>query len=281
MPMTGGRYGHARVAVLSVIEEETKAVRKVFRLTKRIGGMPYFVASKTDHARPEVVTREIGRTNIQSGEIIREVIEHWQVEALVLCGIAGGMSEHEMISPGDVVIPNYVHYCSFSKLSEHGEQRRYIAYDHPSLSLHGRYAAPLRDDKTWVTNTIRNIVPDRRTPRVFIGSLVAGDKVLGDPDSQEQAKIVTEFDEAIAVDMESVGLCRAVAASRANPQYNPRLLIVRGISDLVGDSANNEQRAENKVMGAIVAATFARRVVRDILENEPDPRTPVGATHGG
>jgi nucleoside phosphorylase len=280
VPMTGGRYGHARVAILSVIEEETQAVHKVLGLTRRIEGRPYFVAPGTDTARPDMITREVGRTNIQSGECIRDVIEHWQAEVLILCGIAGGIAGHETVELGDIVIPNYIHYCSFSKLSESGEQRRYIAYDHPSLWLHSNYAAPLRDDSSWITNKVRQLMPDNRTPRVLIGSLVAGDKVYGNPDSEEQAKIVAEFDEAIAIDMESVGLCRAVAASRINPQYNPRLLIVRGISDLVGATANSEQRAEHKVMSAVVAATFTRRVVRDILANEPDPRMPAEASHG-
>lgn len=280
MPMTGGRYGHARVAILSVIEEETKAVHRVLGLTERIGGKPYFVAPRTNAARPDMVTREVGRTNIQSGECIRDVIEHWQVEVLVLCGIAGGLAGRENVDLGDIIIPNYIHYCSFSKLSERGEQRRYIAYDHPSLSLHANYAAPLRDDSSWITKRVRQLLPGNRIPKVLIGSLVAGDKVYGNPDSEEQAKIVAEFDEAIAIDMESVGLCRAVAASRFNPQYNPRLLIVRGISDLVGAEANSEQRAEHKVMSATVAAIFTQRIVRDILANEPDPRMPAEVSHG-
>jgi nucleoside phosphorylase len=274
VPVTAGRHGHARVAILSVIEEETRAVRNVFGLTERIRGLPYFVAPDGDVTRPDVVNREVGRTNIQSGGRIREVIEHWRAEALILCGIAGGITEHGEVNIGDIVIPEYIHYCSFAKLSEQGEQRRYIPYDHPSLSLHGYYAAPLRDDPSWITDSLRGLLPGRRVPKVLIGSLVAGDKVYGDPDNDEQVKIISEFDEAIAIDMESVGLCRAVAESRTDPQYNPRLLIVRGISDLVGTADNSGQRSQHRELSAIIAATFARHVVDDILASEPDPRGP-------
>lgn len=280
MPTTGGRFGHARVAVMSVIEEETQAVHQAFRFTERIAGKPYFTVSGCDLARPVLLSREIGRNNVQSGERIRDIIEHWRPEALILCGIAGGIAEHEDIKPGDIVIPDYVHYCSFAKLSANGQQFRYMAYDHPSLSLHENYAAPLRDDSSWLTDDVRQLLPSGRSPRVFIGGLVAGDKVFGDPTSEEQQKVLSNFDDAIAIDMESVGLCRAVAASRVDPQYNPRLLIVRAISDLVGDPNNNTSRADFKAASCAVAAAFAYRIASDILEHEPDPRPAKGGPNG-
>jgi nucleoside phosphorylase len=265
------------VAVLSVIREETIAVRNVFGLGRRLDGKPYFISDATrDASRPDIVMRETGRTNIVSGQCIRDVIEHWQVEALILCGIAGGIARHENVKIGDVIIPDYIHYCSFAKLSKDGTQRRYIPYDHPSLSLHANYAAPLQMDSSWITPEVRNLMPGNRNPDVFAGSLIAGDKVYGDPTSEEQSALMQEYDEAIALDMESVGLCRAVASSRDNPQYNPRLLIVRGISDLVDDPDNMAQRDSNKANSAAVAAMFACRVVADILANEPDPRSLAG-----
>jgi nucleoside phosphorylase len=279
VPMKGGRYGHTRVAVLSVIEEETAAVHEVFGLTERIPGRPYFVTPGADITRPDVVNREVGRNNTVSLDRIREVIEHWRPELLVLCGIAGGISGREGVKLGDIVIPEYIHYCSYAKLSEDGTQRRYMPYDHPSLSLHADYAAPLRDDPSWINMAVRELLPDNRIPRVIIGSIVAGDKVYGNSESEEQKQIVAEFDEAVAIDMESVGLCRAVALSRVSPEYNPRLLIVRSISDLVGARQNSRQRALYKPLSAKAAAILTRKLVTDILANEPDPRMPTGDAH--
>lgn len=276
MPVTGGRLGHARVAVLSVIREETVEVQTAFGLTTRVPALPYWVAPGADLARPDVVNREVGRANIRCYERTRDVIEHWQPEVLLLCGIAGGIDGRDNIAIGDVVTPEYVHYCSFSKLSENGQQRRYLPYDHPSLQLHSNYAEPLSGDDSWITDALRQRLPADVRPKVLTGSLVAGNKVYGDPNSEEQAKIVMEFDEAVAIDMESVGLCRAAAAARTNPQYNPRLLIVRSISDLIGVSANNEMRSKWKALAAAVAATFAHRVVHDFLSAEQDPRPSAG-----
>lgn len=261
---------------MSVIEEETQAVHRAFGFTKRIAGKPYFTVPDCDLRRPLLLNREVGRNNVRSGERIREIVEHWRPEALVLCGIAGGIDKREDLKQGDIVVPDYVHYCSFAKLSESGQQTRYMAYDHPSLYLHEYYAAPLRYDTSWVTEEIRQMLPEGRSPKVYTGALIAGDKVYGDPTSEEQRKVLSIFDNAIAMDMESVGLCRAVAESRFDPQYNPRLLIVRAISDLVGDPENNVSRTRFKEVSAAIAAAFAYRVVRDILENEADPRPEEG-----
>jgi len=263
-----GRYGHARIAVLSVIEEETNAVQRVFSLTRRVPGKPYFVADDADLERPLIVNSEVGRANLQAGGSVRDVIEHWRAEVLILCGIAGGINGREAVEVGDIVVPEYIHYSSFAKLSEKGQQLRYIAYDHPSMCLHSNYAAPLRFDDSWMSDELRGLLPQGKRPRVFIESLIAGDKVLGDPTSEEQIRLLQQFDDAVAVDMESVGLCRAVAAARLSPSYNPRLLVIRGISDIVNDEANNAQRAANKVAAATIAAIFAKRVVDDIIEHE-------------
>ncbi|MEU9841314.1 hypothetical protein AB0C69_19050 [Actinomadura sp. NPDC048032] len=273
MPLTAGRYGHARIAVLSVIKEETEAVRSIFDLTQRVAHTHYFTGENQRPQHPEIVNCEIGRNNLQSGEAIRDVIEHWQPQVLVLVGIAGGIDSYENIAVGDIVVPDYVHYAAFAKLTTGGQQRRFIAYDHPAIYLHRSYAAPLRDDDTWIPEELIHKLPAAEKPKVHIAGLVAGDKVYGDPDSEEQSQLLSEFGQvAAAIDMESVGLCRSVAAARSNPQYNPRLLIVRGVSDLIGQADNDETRQKFKPLAARIAATFARRVVNDILASEPDPR---------
>ncbi|MFE7232496.1 hypothetical protein ACFVAF_17915 [Streptomyces sp. NPDC057596] len=260
------------MAVLTAVQEESEAFRRVGGLTQRLKGRPYYIAPESDPAFPEVIHREIDRNNIQSGERVRDVIEHWQPELLILCGIAGGINGHAKVSVGDVIIPPYIHYCSFAKLGNSGMRRRYIPFDYPSINLHQDYVAPLRDDRSWITDSLRDSLPDGWEPTVHVESLVAGDKIYGDPNSQEQQRIVGEYDEAVAVDMESVGLCRGVAASRNNPQYNPRLLIIRSVSDIIDDPQNNETREEWRPHACEIASTFTWRVVTDIVDMEPDLR---------
>lgn len=272
MPVTRGRLGHARVAILTAVQGETEALREISGLSSRLEGWDYHLAPDADPGFPNVIHREIYRSNLQSGESVREVIEHWRPELLVLCGIAGGINNRENISVGDIVIPRYIHYCSFAKLSARGQQRRYIPFDYPSISLHARFAAPFRYDSSWITDSLRSSLPEGCVPKVLIESLVAGDKIYGDPESGEQKLVIEQYDEAVAVDMESVGLCRGVAAMRDNPQYNPRLLIIRSVSDMIGDVKNDEMRAIWRPHACAIASTFTWRVVTDILKWETDPR---------
>src|SRR3954452_3999662 len=70
-------------------------------------------------------------------------------------------------------------------------------------------------------------------PSVLFGSIVAGEKLLGDLDHQEHKYVVDEYDDALAVDMESFGFGRALHEGRADVRYNPRFAVIRGISDIV------------------------------------------------
>ncbi|MFJ8940830.1 hypothetical protein ACIRL0_34830 [Streptomyces sp. NPDC102365] len=257
---------------MTAVQGETEALRLVGGLSHRVPSWDYHIAPDANPLFPDVIHREIDRNNLQSGESVREVIEHWQPELLILCGIAGGINNREDIAVGDIVIPRYIHYCSFAKLSARGQQRRYIPFDYPSINLHARYVAPLRYDSSWITDSLRSTLPEDCTPKVLTESLVAGDKIYGNPDSEEQKLMMEQYDEAVAVDMESVGLCRGVAAMRNNPLYNPRLLIVRSVSDMIGDLKNDEMRRVWRPHACTIASTFTWRVVTDILDTEPDPR---------
>ncbi|MFG3166468.1 hypothetical protein [Streptomyces sp. NPDC048200] len=272
MPVTEGRLGHARVAVLTAVRGETEALRQVAGLSLRVPTWDYYIAPDADPLFPKVIHREINRNNIQSGESVREVIEHWRPELLVLCGIAGGINNRENVTVGDIVIPRYIHYYTFAKLTAGGQQRRYIPFDYPSIYLHGRYLAPLQYDSSWITDSLRSALPANCNPKVHVDSLVAGDKIYGNPDAEDQKVLVQQYDEAVAVDMESVGVCRGVAAMRNDPQYNPRLLIVRSVSDMIGDHDNDEMRKTWRPHACTIASTFTWRVVTDILATEPDPR---------
>lgn len=87
-------------------------------------------------------------------------------------------------------------------------------------------------------------------------------------------------------------MARAVFESRRTVDYNPRLLVIRGISDLLlaeeaaeaegSQIENNEQRRIWKVFAAAAAATFAAAVISRFVAS-PDPRAgdPPDQSEGG
>jgi nucleoside phosphorylase len=117
--------------------------------------------------------------------------------------------------------------------------------------------------------------------------MIVGESVMGDPHHPEQRLAAGRIDNALAVDMESIGVARAVHRMRDAVDYNPRLLIVRGVSDMVAvadseddaddqqlEDANNAQRQEWKPFAATAVALLAGRISARFLA-DPDPRAAV------
>lgn len=107
--------------------------------------------------------------------------------------------------------------------------------------------------------------PKAGEPKVIIGNLIAGEKILGDGENEYQRQILEDFDKAIVVDMESYGLERGVYSARGTRYYNLNYLIVRGISDLVNDPGNDDTRRRWRDYAASTAAAFALAVVDELV----------------
>src|SRR5262249_12711136 len=136
--------------------------------------------------------------------------------------------------------------------------------------------------KNWMANLDVRKMPKGGTadPQFRSGYLIAGEKVLGDDDAALQQQLLTEFDKAIAVDMESFGVAEAVFSTRVTRHYNPQFLVIRGISDLIrpvpegsqsvgeaiGNDENNEVRKKWKPYAAHAAAVFAAALIERVLE---------------
>jgi len=289
--MQSGRHGKTTVGILAVIREEFEAVKLALSADVRHPRSRYFHAAD-GHGR-FVLGMMADRGNVAAGEATRDLFEYWRPDIVMLVGIAGALSSGDA-GLGDVVIPDYVHYGDFRKITEAGDALRFAAYDQPTVSLRTDTVEGLRYEAGW-TDRIAEPRPQRRdgdpggdvagVPQVEVGGLVAGEKVLGDPDHPEQERVFVSFDNAIAVDMESFGVARAVHHQRVAADYNPRLTIVRGVSDIVerrlgGEDEpeppkggmtpvefNSEQRTRWKRYAAATAAAFAAAVVEELTDD--------------
>jgi nucleoside phosphorylase len=274
----------ARVGVLTIIDEEFECVREALNADAQVSG-PYYT---TDPASCQVVLRQAAdRGNIQAVQPTRDLIESFQPEMVLIVGIAGGIAGRDNIQLGDVVVANYLHYAEFRKATDGADRARFAAYDHPAVSLREELVDPARRAE-WQTRIAVQAPENVSPPVVHIGGVVATEKVMGDPDHAEQRRLVATFDDALAVEMESVGVGRAVHEARGEVNYNVRFIVIRGISDLVhsrspglagatggGDATaaanNNSQRQLWKRYAAASAAAFAAEVV-DMMLATTDPR---------
>lgn len=303
-----GRRGHARVAVLTVIEEEVDAVRTALNADHEVGNTGVFtpVPPQGNPVRlPVVVARCASRSNIPAQSSATRLIEQWQPEVVILAGVAGGIARARSTNdeivwegpePGDIVVAEYVHYAEFTKNEPLEARLRYFPIDQPTSTLVQAHADSLRSPPHGVDPWHQGLgpYPAGRPPNVHIGEIIAVEGIAGDPEYTHQKRYLERFDHALAVDMESAGVARALHEARADIHYNPRWMCVRAISDhvyapttLVEEGAypalsNSEERRRWKAYAAPAAGQFVRRLAERLLSEarEASPGDPGAEAYG-
>lgn len=284
----GGRIATARVAVITVIEDEFKAAQRALAATHYLESN-YFANSSKPH--PDVVVGSIGGmgTTLSTG-YTKDFIEDFRPEVVILTGIAGGAigddgSPRQGVGLGDVFLAPFVHYGDLRKLdASKGDQKRYNPHDHPSHRLFKTASACVTRTPDWYAAI--DVTPPSPKAHVQVitqGTLVSCEKIFADRDHPEQKRLMAEYPEAVAVEMEAYGVGRGCYEARQHVDYNPGFLVVRGISDFVASTTpagvdeaasahqNQVQRDNWREYAAASAAAFTACCVRAIL-SEPDRR---------
>lgn len=260
-----GRHGSAVVGVVTVIPEEFEAVRGVMSATTALGCGPYLVRqARDDKNYSVVVTKSDGKTNLPCRDATQELIEDFRPPYILLAGIAGGLQDQDIVQLGDVIIADYIVYSEYLKLTHDRHLRRLTPHDQPSYYLRRRVAESIKYSEQW-QDYIDEDRPDAAQPHVKIGNVVAGEKLLGDPEAVMQQELLQRFDNALAVDMESYGFARAIYLARSSIHYNPQGLVIRSVSDIVHDDNNQATRDQWRNYAATTAAAFARAITDSLL----------------
>lgn len=292
-----GRRGHARVAVLTVIDQEFNAVRAALGADHEVGQSgvysPVHCPGSTVGV-PFVLAQSSSRSNTPASHTTGKLVEWFRPEVVLLVGIAGGVVRPYVADGsvrwkgpglGDVVVAEYVHYADFVKNVPMGRLLRYFPFDQPAAGLvtgHARAVyRTIAGVQPWHAGLGQRPVPGQ--PAVHVGEVVAVEGVAGNPDSEQQRSILERFDNAAAVDMESMGVGRALHDARSDVHYNPTWMCVRGISDLVRthgtgfndaqqrlvtdavSADNNQERSLWKPYAAASAAAYTRRLLERLL----------------
>jgi nucleoside phosphorylase len=276
---SGGKLGHARVAVLTVIDEEFDAAQKTLGLHVELEGTPYFSTKPIGERLWDVVLcQSLDRSHIPFKSAVDDAIDDFRPNFLILVGIAGGLSDEgqksgrEGISMGDVLIADSVAYVEFLKVTDSGTFLRHYPIDHPSLHLRKSVTRGIRRSFN-LGGAMTEPRPDKTStpPKIFEGQIACGEKVLGSVKDHMQKQLLKPFDKALAVDMESYSMARSVCERRSSIWYNPRYAIVRGISDMASaDEGNSETRDSWKKYAAEAAAVVAKDFIRrlEAMHNE-------------
>lgn len=256
----------ADVVVLTALDVEYTAVRAhLMDLVREPYKGTQYEIGRLGEGGPVVAIVEVGAGNIGAAVEAERAISRFQPALLLFAGVAGGLKDAEI---GDVVVGTKAYGYDTGKDVEALLSRPDVAVASYPLE---QLARAVRQDGKWVARRIVTPFDTNDNFEVFVGPIAAGEKVVASLESATYKLIKANFNDALAVEMESIGLLRAV---RANAGLDA--LVVRGISDLVENKAASDN-AGFQVVASASAAAFAVELITRWADQAPPRVTPAAA----
>jgi nucleoside phosphorylase len=202
----------------------------------------------------EVGIVEMGAGIAEAAVETKRAIDYFQPNVILFVGVAGGLKDVKL---GDVVAATKVYGYESGKVVETFQPRPNVSQ--VSYPLEQRAKAEARKEE-WLER-IQGSSSDLE-PEAWVGAIAAGDKVVASTNSEVYQQLRQNYGDALAVEMESHGVLKAL---RANPEINA--LIIRGISDLIEDKSNADDAGFQKI-AARHASAFAFQILAKLDINK-------------
>ena len=249
-------------------EVEFEAVKDILGLKDfiRKEGRTYFygqVVSSDGGGNHFVVCSKCrSRSNLPANSLTQDVVKHWKPDFTLVVGIAGGVEGRENINLGDVVVHNHLEYYEFIKEIGGQKKKRILELEVSSpLILDIVDIINYRNVRWW--EEIKAPIPEQKivNPKVLSGEILCGDKLLGCPDSVLLKELLDLHDKAVAVEMESGGVARALYEAKV--QHMTHFLVIRGVSDYCNRLENQQMRDTWKEYAMQAAASLALAIIKN------------------
>jgi len=196
----------------------------------------------------------IGRVNAATATA--EAIKRWRPRHVILVGIAGGVAARS-VSLGDLLISEQVVDYELQKLTESGIEVRWSVHK-ASRRLYAAALNLLGDE--W-TKDIKEKRPDEGAPRIHIGPIASGDKIVA------VERVLAEYRNVwptlVGVEMEAAGVASACFSAARQPEF----FMVRGVSDLADEDKNMPEVDAYRAHACDVAASYTVA----LLKSHPIP----------
>jgi len=208
-------------------------------------GMRYVVVARAD---ANLVLFSTGAGNVNAAIEVERAITRYHPRYLLFVGVAGGLKDVRL---GDVVAATKIYNYESGKSAkeflarpEMGESSYYLV----------QLAHNVARDKEW-----NGRISGSENPSVFVGAIVAGEKVIVSLEANEIETIRSRYSDALALEMEGYGVLR-VAYSREQI----RMIVIRGISDQLAGKAQADAGG-SQARASANAASFALSMLDRIL----------------
>jgi tetratricopeptide (TPR) repeat protein/nucleoside phosphorylase len=214
------------VVILTALPVECRAVLRYLQEPEEVvhpSGTIYQRGTFAGKGRVwRVAVAEIGMGGLAAALEAEKAISFFQARIALFVGVAGGLKD---VKRGDVVVATKVYAYESGKAARRFEPRPDLG--HGSHALEQRARAEAHRDE-WLARLDGS--PPDPAPRVFIGALAAGEKVLASTQSRLARLLKATYGDALAIEMEGHGFLHA-----ARVNHTVHGLVIRGISDLIDD----------------------------------------------
>ncbi len=255
-----------RAIILTAIQVEYKAVRAYLTDVREEVHPQGTVYERGKFSSPnqlwEVLIGEIGMGGLKAAAEAERAMSYFNPDVILFVGVAGGLKDVKL---GDVVATTKVYGYESGKVETTSFKPR------PSIGastyrMEQRAKAEARKDD-WLR---RLPAPPAAVPNVYVGPIVAGEKVVASTESVLYHFLQEHYSDALAVEMEGHGFLQA---THANPQVEA--LILRGISDRLGDKREADE-ANYQQLAAQHASAFAFEILAKLdIQTWKTPRSTV------
>lgn len=215
----------ASAVILTALGLEYQAVREhlvdLTELAHRLGTIYELGRFDGLAHRWQVALAEVGQGSSLAGIAVERAVTHFNPDVVIFVGVAGGLKD---VTIGDVVVADTVYGYESGKQATTFETRMKT---HHSASRLVERARVVGRSTAWLARVQGRLSTE---PRVFVGAVAAGEKVIASTDSDIYKRLRAQCGDALAVEMEGWGFLQGVHSGAGT-----QAIIVRGISDLVGD----------------------------------------------
>ncbi|WP_183091225.1 effector-associated domain 2-containing protein [Streptomyces radicis] len=236
------------VVVLTALEVEYRAVRAHLERTDAVveeRGSRFEVGVARGGAdEGRVAIHMVGPGNPAAAALIERAVTLFAPRTVLFVGVGGGRKD---VALGDVVAGDEVYDYETGKDTAEGFLPRQKT--HRSGHRLVQHARSVVAADRWQD---RIDLPVRGRPRAYVKPIAAGGRVITSPDSQVARALAASAGDALAVDMEGYGF---LAGAHLNPHVDA--LVIRGISDLLGDKGEaHDERWQPVAAGNAAAFAF-------------------------
>lgn len=261
----------AEVAIVTILPEAYEAVCRIFSLSEydtREGYQWTWGRTSLGTRAVVVVTGlPLDRENIAAATFVGRMLDAWSPEHLLLVDMGGAVRGRDNVRLGDVITHTILHYYDYHKVGERGmNSPRYLPLQGASTFLRElSRRAKFRGDVSWIDKIFVKR-PGGGVPRVLEGEMLVGGAILSD--GTRLRKLLKDYPKVLAVEMEGVGVGRAVLDYSTRGQV-PEFLILRGMSDYcnVPQRRNQATRDRWRRYAAATAAAHAYALVCEMADS--------------